>query len=216
MATAHLMVQLDTSVFPPFVCGAGIYSEGAMSITTMGKRQYAEIMTMEGKSYLDAKDKVIDTLKYMGDHYAWLLYYVDDTNEKADLERGYVNKINKATHDMLLQRSRTKKFKQHKAGMVHVLDERRKAMQDTLTFMDAIDARLMQSLKKEASEKKGKWYVYQSVKEGCIQYRMLLNEDERKGGFMRTRYEEDGDQLVLLHGWCLPVNGEWNMESVEG
>lgn len=59
--TAYLVVHLDTSVSPPVVTGAGIYSESARSLTgAIGRRVFAfDALQASGEDFVSAKMNVI-------------------------------------------------------------------------------------------------------------------------------------------------------------
>jgi len=72
MRRAYLLVAIDTTLDPPAVVGAGIFSEGATSLTrTNRSRVPAEIVSMAGATYAEAKERVLAYVRSTSD-LAWL------------------------------------------------------------------------------------------------------------------------------------------------
>lgn len=72
---AFCVVHLDTSVEPPVVLGAAIYSESAHSLTgAINDTRFAfDVLDSTGDDYGQAKQKLLAYLKYEMSPYAWVV-----------------------------------------------------------------------------------------------------------------------------------------------
>lgn len=78
MRKAYLVGFIDTTVTPPKVCAAGIFSGSAATLTGGNRRFMFDIVWNEGDDYEEAKANLIQHTKDFPQRYGWLAAFLTD------------------------------------------------------------------------------------------------------------------------------------------